>query len=144
MKKISIFFVGVIAIFCTIWYINSIVKLNLQEKKAYNKFLETNLGKDISGTDLASFINKSSNLNEKNNVLKDDNGIYIDNKQNSINIEIKFKDDDEVIQSEKIVKNGIDKFVEFLYRHNNFISLYFKCSGLFGCAVYIQFAFARW
>jgi hypothetical protein len=119
MKKISIFFVGVIAIFCTIWYINSIVKLNLQEKKAYNKFLETNLGKDISGTDLASFINKSSNLNEKNNVLKDDNGIYIDNKQNSINIEIKFKDDDEVIQSEKIVKNGIDKFVE-LYGDSKF------------------------
>jgi len=119
MKKISIFFVGVIAIFCTIWYINSIVKLNLQEKKAYNKFLETNLGKDISGTDLASFINKSSNLNEQNNVLKDGNGVYIDNKQNSINIEIKFKDNDEVIQSEKIVKNGMDKFVE-LYGNSKF------------------------
>ena len=94
MKKILIFFVVVIAILCTIWYIYSMHKLQRQEKNVYNKYLESNLNKDISGTDLASLINKSANLNEQNNVLKDSNGNYIDNKQNSISIEIKFIDND--------------------------------------------------
>ena len=111
MKKILIFFVVIIAILCTIWYIYNIDKIKLQEKNAYNKYLESILNKEINGTDLASFINKSFNLNEKNEVLKDGNGIYIDNKKNSINIEIKFKDSNEIIQSEKIFANGMDKFV---------------------------------
>ena len=94
-------------------------KLQHQEKKVYNGYLESNLNKDISGTDLASLINKSANLNEQNDVLKDSNGIYIDNKQNSISIEIKFKDNDEIIKSEKIYNNGMDKFVE-LYGNSKF------------------------
>ena len=69
--------------------------------------------------DLASLINKSANLNEQNNVLKDSNGNYIDNKQNSISIEIKFIDNDEIIKSEKIYANGMDKFVE-LYGNSKF------------------------
>ena len=119
MKKILIFFVVVIAILCTIWYIYSMHKLQRQEKNVYNKYLESNLNKDISGTDLASLINKSANLNEQNNVLKDSNGFYIDNKQNSISIEIKFIDNDEIIKSEKIYANGMDKFVE-LYGNSKF------------------------
>ena len=119
MKKILIFFVVVIAILCTIWYIYSMHKLQRQEKNVYNKYLESNLNKDISGTDLASLINKSANLNEQNDVLKDSNGNYIDNKQNSISIEIKFIDNDEIIKSEKIYANGMDKFVE-LYGNSKF------------------------
>ena len=119
MKKILIFFVVVIAILCTIWYIYSMHKLQRQEKNVYNKYLESNLNKDISGTDLASLINKSANLNEQNNVLKDSNGNYIDNKQNSISIEIKFIDNDGIIKSEKIYANGMDKFVA-LYGNSKF------------------------
>lgn len=119
MKKTLIFFVVIVAILCAIWYIYSMSKLQLQEKNAYNKYLEGILNKDISGTDLASLINKSVNLNEQNDVLKDGNGIYIDNKQNSINIEIKFKDNDGIIQYEKIYKSGMDKFVE-LYGNSKF------------------------
>ena len=104
MKKILIFFVVVIAILCTIWYIYSMHKLQRQEKNVYNKYLESNLNKDISGTDLASLINKSANF---------------DNKQNSISIEIKFIDNDEIIKSEKIYANGMDKFVE-LYGNSKF------------------------
>ena len=119
MKKILIFFVVIIAILCTICYIYSMYKLQHQEKNVYNGYLESNLNKDISGTDLASLINKSANLNEQNDVLKDSNGNYIDNKQNSISIEIKFKDNDEIIKSEKIYNNGMDKFVE-LYGNSKF------------------------
>ena len=94
-------------------------KLQYQEKNVYNGYVERNLNKDISGTDLASLINKSANLNEQNDVLKDSNGNYIDNKQNSISIEIKFIENDEIIKSEKIYANGMDKFVE-LYGNSKF------------------------
>ena len=69
MKKILIFFVVIIAILCTICYIYSMYKLQHQEKNVYNGYLESNLNKDISGTDLASLINKSANLNEQNDVF---------------------------------------------------------------------------
>lgn len=119
MKKILIFFVGIIAILCAIWYIYNNVKINERKKSEYNTYLENHLNKEITGTDLASLINKSINLNEKNDVQKDENGIYIDNETNSINIEIKFKDDDDIVKTEMISKKGMDKFVS-LYSNVNF------------------------
>lgn len=119
MKKFSIFFVIIIAFFCAIWYFYNSIKISERNRNEYNSYLESHLNKEISGTDLASFINKSIDQNEKNNVLKDENGIYYDNDTNSISIEIKFKDNDSVIKSELISKNDTYKFVE-LYGNTKF------------------------
>ena len=119
MKKISIFFVIIIAFLCSIWYLYNSAKISERNRNEYNSYLENHLNKEISGSDLATLINKSINQNEKNEVLKDGNGIYFDNDTNSISIEIKFKDNDEIIKSEKIYKNGMDKFVE-LYGNSKF------------------------
>ncbi len=119
MKKISIFFVIIIAILSSIWYLYNSEKISERNRSEYNSYLENHLNKEISGSDLATLINKSINQNEKNDVLKDGNGIYFDNDTNSISIEIKFKDNDSIIKGELISKNGTERFVE-LYGNAQF------------------------
>ena len=73
---------------------------------------------------MASIVNKTLDKNEKNNVKKNNNGYYINNDENSIIIEIKFKDSDEIFKIEQISKNGIENFIKL---YSNF---YFKCTKI--------------
>ena len=68
--------------------------------------------KELSGNELATIMNKTLDNNEKNNIEKDENGNYINNNNNSINIEIKFKQSDNIFSMETIYKNQISKFIE--------------------------------
>ena len=58
---------------------------------------------------------------KKIGVEKDEKGKYIENEKDSINIDIKFLDDDVVYNIEKIYNSGIDKFISY-YR-----KIKFKC-----------------
>lgn len=118
MKKIIIFFVTVIAIMGTIWYTYEVSKIDNNKKIALNNNYEKLLNKEITGTELASIINKTAENNINNKVEKDSNGTYINNGTNSINIEIKFKDNDSNIKFEKIYQSG-QRFVE-LYNNAKF------------------------
>ena len=69
------------------WYNKNIQVLKNIEN--FNNEFESYLGKEITGVDLTTIINKALENNLKNNVKKDDKGIYIDNKNNSIQIMIK-------------------------------------------------------
>ena len=88
--------------------------------KTYNNFYE----KEVLGTDVATLINKAMDNNKKNSVEKSEDGYYIDNNTNSVNIDIKFKDLDTPISMEKIDKLDSIRFVQ------NFGGFSFKCTKI--------------
>jgi len=95
---------------------NSIQKYNLEFESYYQK--------EIYGTDLTTIINKVINNNEKNNVEKDKNKKYIDNNLDSIDIEIKMIDIDEIYEMETLYNGGIEKFVQ------HYSNIQFKCTQI--------------
>ena len=89
-----------------------------------NKNYESLLNKTITGTEITTYINRIIDKNTKNSVEKNSNGYYIDNNENSIIVEIKFKDSDNIFRIEQIYNNGIEKFIK-LYANLNF-----KCTKI--------------
>lgn len=88
--------------------------------KTYNSFYE----QEVLGTDVATLINKAIDSNEKNSVEKAEDGTYIDNGTNSINIDIKFKDLEDAITMERINELDSVRFVQ------NFGGFNFKCTKI--------------
>lgn len=119
MKKIIIFLVIIIAFLGMFWYIYGEAKLKENKRILFNNSYENLLNKTITGTELATIINKSIDNNENNEVKKNISGIYLDNGEYSMNIEVKFLDSDNVIKAEKIFENDISKFIE-LYNTSKF------------------------
>ncbi len=124
MKKITIFFIIIILIICAIFamYINYKANYNISKKS--NLAFEKYLNEEISGTELATVINRAIDRNEKNEVNKNNKGIYQNNNKNSINIEIKMLDNDSIYQMETIYNGGIPNFINF---YNN---IKFKCTEI--------------
>ena len=56
----------------------------------YNKQYESWYGKKMLGTDFISIINKTIDNNEKNDVQKDENNVYLEDNEKSVKIYIKF------------------------------------------------------
>lgn len=121
MKKIAIFLLIIISIVSTIsyLYLNSISNQRIAQKE--NIKFEIYKDEEITGAEVTTLINKSINSNQQNEVEKDKKGRYIDNETNSINVDIKFIDDDVTYNIEKIYNNGMDKFLTY-YR-----DIKFKC-----------------
>ena len=124
MKKIAIFFAIIILIVCAIFgaYLNYKANYNIS-KKANLKF-ENYLNQKIYGTDLATVINRAMDNNKKNEVQINNKGIYLNNDENSISIEIKMIDDDSIYQMETIYNGGIQNFV------NYYSNIEFKCTDI--------------
>ena len=76
---------------------------------------------EIIGSSLMTLINKATNQNEKNAVAKDKKGRYIENEENSIKIEIKFKESDKIYTMEAISELGYEGFVK------NYSNMNFNC-----------------
>ena len=121
MKKIAIFLLIIIGIVSTIsyLYLNSISNQRMAQKE--NIKFEIYKDEEIAGAEVTTLINKAINTNQQNEIEKDKKGRYIDNETNSINIDIKFIDDDVTYNIEKIYNNGMDKFLTY-YR-----DIKFKC-----------------
>ena len=122
MKKhiILILCIFIIIVVCVFYnYYN--YKNELQGITKYNKEYEQYFDKTITGTEMASIINKAIDNNEKNKVQKNERGNYIDNNENSVQIQVKFKESDEIYSIEQIYKLGIDQFI---YNYNQ---MNFKC-----------------
>ena len=125
MKKIILLLgIVIIVILSTIYYIyvNNLATLNNAKKE--NEGFEAYYDKELSGAELVTFINKGSNYNVENNISKDGTGKYIDNGINSINIDIKFIDNDSILNFEKIYDKGTDTFIKY-YRE-----IIFKCTQI--------------
>ena len=124
MKKIIYFliFVFIIVIVMTSIYIN--YKVTLKKIQEDNLQFEYYNQKEITGTDIATLINKAVDSNIKFNVGKDSKGKYIENNENSINIEIYIADNNKTYNMEILYNGGIDKFVK------NYGNIKFKCTQI--------------
>ena len=124
MKKFVIFLVIVVAIVCAIsyMYLNFIANRNtaITENMPY----ETYLNREIFGSDLASVINRAINDNNKNNVEKDEKGMYIANNTNSIKIQVKITDNDTTYDMETFYNSGMDNFIKY------YNQIKFKCTNV--------------
>ena len=90
----------------------------------YNKQYESWYNKQILGTDFISIINKTIDNNEKNDIQKDENNIYIEDNEKSVKIYIKFLESDNIFDMEAISNNGIENFIQ------NYATFSFKCTKI--------------
>ena len=121
MKKVAIFFIIIILIICAIFAMYTSYKANYNISKKSNLSFEKYLNEEVYGSELATVINRAIDRNEKNEVEKNNKGIYQNNDTNSINIEIKMLDDDTIYQMETFYRGGIQNFI------NYYSNIKFKC-----------------
>ena len=119
---------NVIIIFILLMILSFIVSYGIFNYRK-NKLIEYNnkikyeqfYNKEILGTDLLSIMNKVIDSNDKNLVDRDKKNNYINNNNNSIKLDIKFKEIDKTISIEKIESLGMNQFLK------NFRDFKFKC-----------------
>lgn len=125
MKKINLILIVVVIIIVSIvgiqYYSYKIEYNNLMKENAeYEEFLD----KEIYGIDLATLINKTVNQNEKNEIEKDEKGIYIQNDEDSIEIEIYMEDNEITYKMESFYNAGTEQFLQY------YSNIKFKCSKI--------------
>lgn len=127
MKKIVII-LGII-FFCMIVVLAVFLtqnKENLASIYKENAIYEQYKDKQIFGTEVASIMNKAIDQNLKNGIEQDEKGFFIENENNSIKIEVKLQDEENLktYQMETIQKVGNEKFVQ------NFNLILFQCTNI--------------
>ena len=123
MKKWIFFIIAILlAILAIIVYKYNTYNSEIQKIKRLNKEFETFIDGEITGTSLITLINKSVDLNKKNNIGLDSKNHYIDNGRNSIIIEIKFLDSEDIFRMEQINSLGSGIFIK------NYAAETFKCT----------------
>lgn len=123
-KNIFLIIAILLAIIAIISYEFFNYQISLRDIKNNNKTYESFYNTTVLGTDIASLINKIDDVNQKNKIQKDNNGLYVEDEKESIIIEIKLKEIDKSIRAEKIEQNEISKFVQ------NFGAESFKCTKI--------------
>ena len=68
----------------------------------------------VLGNELISIINKTIDLNQKNGITKNEEGLFQENDTNSIKLYVKlqYQDDYTTVEMEKIADNGIENFIK--------------------------------
>lgn len=112
MKKYIITILILVAIvISSMLYAYNTYKKNLQDLKNYNNEFTKYENTEIAGTEIATILNKAVNNNEQNNIQKNEQGMYIENDENSIKIDIYIKDNDTTYSMETIYNMGVEKFI---------------------------------
>ena len=124
MKKIALFFLIIIIIVVGISYMYLNYKASYNEAQKANMEFESYYNQNIMGTDLATVINKAVDNNKNNEIKQDNKGKYINNDENSINIDVKMLDKDETYTMETFYNGGIEKFVQY------YGTIQFKCTKI--------------
>lgn len=114
MKKIllticTIFLIIMLVLF---WNFRQ-VQAHSRSLKKFNSEYEFYNKEDLCGIDITTVINKATDNNEKYEVKKDENGYYIPNEENSINIYVKLINNNQTYPMERIKEIGLESFVEF-------------------------------
>ncbi len=123
MKKTILLILAILAIIiATISYLYMTNKANYEMAQKQNVQYESYYQQEIYGPDLATLINKAVDDNNKNDVEKTKKGKYIENTTNSINIDIKFTDDNTIHAMEEIYNGGISTFIQY------YNQIKFKCT----------------
>ena len=121
MKRTLVIIISLFLCIIVILFIR-LKNVEMQESniKKSNLQYEQYLNREIQGTDIATLINKAVDNNEKYGVKKDESGIYIEDDEYSIRIEIYIAINDTVYPMEAIFNYGTNEFVE------NFNTILFK------------------
>lgn len=98
-------------------YTKSIILANKQNQE-YEQYTKDT----IVGSSLMTLINKAIDQNEKNEIQKDNKNRYIQNDKNSIIIEVKFLESEDIFSMEAIAKLGAEQFIK------NYNNRTFKCA----------------
>ncbi len=121
----------ILILFTTIIIIVTIICVKYSSYKSeYNNLLQENAqfeeykNKDIYGIELATLINKTIDKNTKNKVQKDENGLFIPNEENSVQIEIFIQDNEQTYQMESFYNAGMEQFIQY------YGNIKFKCSKI--------------
>ncbi len=102
-------------------YRSKLIKIQ-KENEQYEEYYNI----EILGTELISIINKTVDINEKNDIQKNEQGHYIDNEKNSISIYIDFayKEDVMTLSMEDIYSSGTEAFIK------RYSTASFKCTNI--------------
>lgn len=121
MKKIVMFLAIIIVIVSSISYMYIKYQANYKIAQKENSQFDSYKDKEIYGAELTTLINKAVDNNEQNNVEKQKDGTYIENDSNSIRIDIKMLDVDDIFSMEKLYGGGMSNFVKY------YNEIKFKC-----------------
>ena len=124
MKKIFIFLAIVVIIVAIVGVRYISYKSEYNAVRRENADFEKYKDQEVYGLDVASIMNKAVDKNTKNKIEKDDNGNFIQNDENSIEIEIYMSDNETTYKMENIYDAGTEQFVQY-YR-----KIKFKCSNI--------------
>lgn len=113
MKKVLVFLGVMIIIICMVSYTYINYKNNYQAIQKQNSQYEKYIGKEIYGTELTTIMNKTIDINTKNEILKDSKGKYLENDTNSIQIQIKMLDKDLTYDMESFDQKGMNQFIYY-------------------------------
>ena len=123
MKKIIIGIICVLLVLIAVfsyWNITTYNKIN-EVKKFNNEFLKFTDKKILNGVEITTVMNKAIDINEQNGVKKDENGAYILNDENSIEILVQPNVNGEYFLMEAFQKSGMKSFTD-LYGNFGFIT----------------------
>lgn len=124
MKKIFIFLAIVSVIVVIVGFRYVVYKNEYNVIQSENAEFEEYKDKEINGLSVGSMINKAVDKNTKNKIEKDENGKFIQNDENSIEIEIYMTDNETTYKMETIYNAGTEQFVQY------YGNIKFKCSKI--------------
>lgn len=125
MKKtifvILLVFLAIIA--CIYMNYKELLSKQTQAQKFNSEFLFYNQ-EAVLGTSVTTVINKAIDNNEKFQIPKDENGLYIADKENSIKIYVHMLINETTYPMEALKKSGLENFT------NYFGEVEFKCTDV--------------
>ena len=122
MKKIFIFIIIVLVVVAIVGFKYISYKNEYKIIQNENAEFEQYKDKEVYGLTVGTIINKAIDKNTKNKIEKDNDGNFIQNDENSIEIEIYMADNETTYKMETIYNGGTEQFVQY-YR-----DIKFKCS----------------
>lgn len=125
MKKSILILFAIIIIVVTIIFVKySSFKIEYTNMLKENSQFEQYTKNEIYGIELGTLINKTIDKNTKNKIEKDNNGVFIPNEENSIQIEIYMQDNEQTYKMETFYNAGIERFIQY------YGNIKFKCSKI--------------
>ena len=124
MKKLLIFLAIAIVIIILLILEYSSHKLEYNILMKENAEFEQYKDKELNGLSVATIINKAIDKNTKNEIEKDDKGIFVQNNTNSILIELYMLDNEITYKMEHVYNAGMEQFVQY------YSNIKFKCSKI--------------
>ncbi len=126
MKKIFIFLIIILIIVAIVGVNYMSYKNEYRIIQNENAEFEEYKDKDVNGLTVGTIINKAVDKNTKNKIEKDDKGNFIQNDENSIEVELHMieNEKDYELKMEQIYNSGTEQFVQY------YSNIKFKCSKI--------------